>query len=302
LEGFQATTREEPEPFNLRQGLLLSVTVLTTLAAGTGLDPSFADLGLLEHLSLLAGRPWTLLAGFPFAAPLLFVLAVHEMGHFLNARRHGIRVTWPYFIPGPPFISLGTFGAFIRLKGPIPTRGALMEVGAGGPLWGFGASLAVALLGFGLGAAGYRSPTDLGANVNLPVAYWLLRGAFTGQWSWEMTLFDSPLHLAAWIGFFVQGLNLMPIGQLDGGHVLYAFAGRRHRQVSWAMALLFLAFAVFHPQWLIWAALLFFVLGLKHPPCQRDEVPLGRPQAIQGAVCVVLFVLTFLPVPMVWPG
>ena len=222
------------------------------------------------------------------------------MGHFLKARAYGVRTTWPYFIPGPPIVSLGTFGAFIRLKSPIPTRGALLEIGAGGPLWGFLASLAVTFLAFGLGAAGYHCPTDLQVNVNLPYAYWLIRGFFTGAWSREMTLFDSPVHLAAWIGFFIQGLNLMPIGQLDGGHVLYAFAGRRHRPVSWCAAVLFAAFAVFHPQWLVWVALVFFVLGLRHPPCLDDAAPLTGSQIAQGVTAALLFALCFLPVPFVW--
>lgn len=292
---------EEPEPLRFRQGLLFLVTILTTLVAGTALLPRFADLGPIEHLRLLVARPRLLLTGVPFALPLLFILAVHEMGHFLKARRYGVRVTWPYFIPGPPFVSLGTFGAFIRLKSPIPNRGALLEIGAGGPLLGFLASLAVAFLAFGMQAMGYRSLTDLQVNVNLPLAYWLVRGLFTGLWSREMTLFESPVHLAAWIGFFVQGLNLLPIGQLDGGHVLYAFAGPRHRIVSWAVALLFLAFALVHPQWLVWVALIFFVLGLKHPPCLDDAAPLNGGQILKGLVSVLLFALCFLPVPFVWP-
>ena len=115
-----------------------------------------------------------------------------------------------------------------------------------------------------------------------------------------MTLFDSPVHLAAWIGFFIQGLNLMPIGQLDGGHVLSAFAGRRHRQVSWAVALLFLAFALFHLQWIVWVALIFFVLGLKHPPCLNDSTGLTMGQVLQGVASVLLFALCFLPLPFVW--
>ena len=291
---------EEPEPLRFRQGLLFIVTILTTLVAGSALLPRFADLGPIEHLQLLWSHPFLLLTGLPFALPLLFILSVHEMGHFVNARRYRIRVTWPYFIPGPPFISVGTFGAFIRLKSPIPNRGALMEVGAGGPLWGFLSSLAVCLLAFGLGAEGYHSPIDLQFNVNLPLAYWVIRGLLTGAWSHETMLFDSPVHLAAWIGFFIQGLNLMPIGQLDGGHVLYSFAGRRHRQVSWGVALLFLAFALFHLQWIVWVALIFFVLGLRHPPCLDDAVRLTMGQVLQGVASVLLFALCFLPVPFVW--
>lgn len=294
---YDYTIQEKPERWHLRHGLLLAVTGITTLLAGTTFLSRFADLGLFEHVALMVHRPALLLLGAPFAVPLLFILGIHEMGHFLTARNYGIRVTWPYFLPGPPFISLGTFGAFIRLKGVIPSRGALMEVGANGPFWGFGASIFVALLGFSMGAFGFRMPTDLGINVHLPLAYWFLRGLFTAKWTHTITFFDNPVLLAAWIGFFVQGLNLLPIGQLDGGHVLYAFAGKKHRVVSVALGCLFLVFAILHPQWLLWVALIFFVLGLRHPPCVDDILPLSAWQRTLGVLSVFIFAVSFLPVP-----
>lgn len=289
--------RADSEPWRPLQTLLLVLTVLACLVAGTTFLPRYADFGMMEHLGRLAAHPALLLDGAPFALPLLLILGVHEMGHFLSARRRGIRVTWPYFLPGPPFISLGTFGAFIRLKGPIPDRGALMEVGANGPLWGFAASVAVAVAGFALGLAGIRMPTDLGVNVHLPLAFWWLRGTFTGHWALSLTFFDNPLLLAAWLGFFVQGLNLLPVGQLDGGHVLYAFAGVRHRAMSLAVGLLFLAFAVFHPQWLLWVGLVFFVLGLRHPPTMNDARGLDAEQVLRGVGAGLVFLLCFVPVP-----
>ncbi len=291
------TVAGKPEPWRFRHGLLLAVTVVTTLFAGTTFLSRFADFGIFQHVALMVRHPELLLLGVPFALPLLFILGIHEMGHFITARRYGIRVTWPYFIPGPPFISLGTFGAFIRLKGVIPTRGALMEVGANGPFWGFGASVLVAVTGFAMGMFGFRMPTDLGVNVHLPLAYWFIQGLFTGRWSHTLTFFSNPVLLAAWIGFFVQGLNLLPIGQLDGGHVLYAFAGRKHRIVSFALAFLFLAFAVYHPQWLLWVALIFFVLGLRHPPCMDDLPALSARQTALGLFAVFIFIVSFLPVP-----
>lgn len=289
-----------PEPFRFRHGVLLAATLWTTLYAGVLLLPEFYDMGILEHLRYMLHHPLAIFLGAPFAVPLLFILGVHEMGHFLTARRYGIRATWPYFIPGPPYLSLGTFGAFIRLKSPIATRGILMEVGAMGPLWGFGASVLVALLGFGLGLAGYHSPADLGMNVNLPLAFWALRGVMTHHWSHQLTFFENPVLLAAWIGFFVQGLNLIPIGQLDGGHVLYGFLRSRHRVVSLALGLVCLAFALFHPQWIIWVGLIFFVLGLRHPPCIDDSQPLSAAQVLLGLAAILMFVLCFLPIPFVW--
>ncbi|MEW5763950.1 MAG: site-2 protease family protein [Acidobacteriota bacterium] len=279
------------------QGLLLLVTFLTTLFSGVLVHPRFSDLGPVEAAGVVLHTPSSLLLGLPFSLSLLFILGVHEMGHFLTARKHGIPATWPTFIPGPPLLSLGTFGAFIRLKGAVPNRGALMEVGANGPLWGLSASLFVALCGLAAGPLGYRAPADLGFNVNLPLAFSFLRGLAWDRWDLTITFFENPLLLSAWLGFFVQGLNLLPTGQLDGGHVLYAFLGHRHRHVSLAAAVLFLIFGLFHPQWLVWVGLLFFVLGLRHPPTLDDARPLTAGQAFRGGASVLAFALCFVPVP-----
>jgi membrane-associated protease RseP (regulator of RpoE activity) len=275
----------------------LALTLLTTLLAGASLDARFLDLGPLELFLRAVHHPSVLWAGAPFALPLLFILAVHEMGHFLTARRYGIRVTWPYFLPGPPVFSLGTFGAFIRLKGAIPTRGVLMEVGVGGPLWGFLASVLTAVAGFLAARGGYHAPADLGMDVHLPLAYWILQVVLVGDPRWVHTLFENPMLLAAWLGFFVQGLNLIPVGQLDGGHVLYAFAKGRHRWASTGVALAMLAYAVIQPQWLVWAALLFFVLGLRHPPTLMGHERLTPRQVALGVCAVAIFFLCFLPAP-----
>lgn len=287
----------EGEPWRWSQGLLLSFTALTTLLAGASLSPRLSDLGAGEFFRELMREPSLLAQGLPFSLSLLFILGVHEMGHFLTARRYGVRATWPYFLPGPPFLSLGTFGAFIRLKGPLPHRRALMETGANGPLWGFLAALAVALLGLLAGPLGYRSPQDLGFNVGLPAALWLLRGVVVGRWEWTLTFFENPLLLSAWLGFFVQGLNLLPMGQLDGGHVVYAFFGRRHRLVSAGAAVLFALLGIVSPQWLLWVGLLIFVLGLRHPPTLDDGLSLGGRAALRGLLSLVVFLLCFVPVP-----
>ena len=287
----------EEEPWRRSQGLLLLSTAITTLLAGASLSPRLSDLGLGAFFRELIREPALLALGLPFSLSLLFILGVHEMGHFLSARKHGVRATWPYFLPGPPFLSLGTFGAFIRLKGPLPNRRALMETGANGPLWGFLATLAVALLGLLAGPLGYRSPQDLGFNVGLPAALWLLRGLLAGRWEWTLTFFDNPFLLSAWLGFFVQGLNLLPMGQLDGGHVVYAFFGKRHRAVSAGAAILFTLLGILNPQWLLWVGLLVFVLGLRHPPTLDDRLPLGAGAVLRGLLSLLVFLLCFVPVP-----
>ncbi len=289
--------RGEAEPITRWHVLLAGLTVCTTMLAGASLDPLYSDLGPIALTGLALHHPSVFLAGLPFSLPLLFILGVHEMGHFVTARWYGIRATWPYFLPGPPVFSLGTFGAFIRLKGAIPTRGALMDVGVGGPFWGFLASVAVAASGFIAARAGYHAPADLGMDVNLPLAYRGLQMLILGDSRGTLTFFENPVLLAAWLGLFIQGLNLLPVGQLDGGHVLYAFAKARHRWVSTAIAVALLAYALVQPQWIVWAALLFFVLGLRHPPTLYDDVPMTPRQVALGVAAAIIFVLCFLPAP-----
>ena len=292
---FQRLENERERPGLLHLALFFC-TLLATLYCGTELLPRFADASVSEHFFSVLSHPLILLQGAPFSLALLFILGVHEFGHFGSARRLGVRATWPYFLPGPPYLSIGTFGAFIRLKGAIPDRGSLMEIGALGPVAGFAASVGVTLAGYGALALGYRVPTDLGANVNLPLGYWLLNGLFLGRWEHAAIFFENPILAASWIGFFVQGLNLLPAGQLDGGHVLYAFARRRHFYISRALGLGLFALMPWGLHFGIWAVLLL-VLGYGHPACVWEERPLNGRQVALGAAALLIFVLCFHPMP-----
>jgi len=279
--------------------VLFVCALLTTTWAGTELLPEFAGDSPAVHAAALWAHPALLLRGLPFSLTLLALLATHEWGHFAMARRLGVRATWPYFLPGPPYLSVGTFGAFIRLKSPLPDRSALVKVGAGGPAAGFVACLAAMALGRGLLAAGYRCATDLGVNVNLPLGYRLVDGLLGGRWEAHRVLFENPVLAAAWIGFFVQGLNLIPCGQLDGGHVLYAFAQRHHRVVSTVLGLSLFALTPWGLHFAVWGALLLF-LGYSHPPCLDEGRPLDTSSRALGAWSAVLFLLCFHPLPFQW--
>ena len=217
--------------FGLSHGILLFLTFLATALTGVALLPEGSV--ITEALVLIRRSPSFLLQGLPYSLSLLFIIICHEYGHIYAARKHGISVTMPYFIPAPPYITLGTLGAFIRMKSPIPTRGALTETGAYGPMFGFAASLFVLILGYILSGFGYNVPTDFGFNVRFPLAFSLTRSAFVGNGlSFEGMLFENPVIASAWIGFFIQGLNLLPVGQLDGGHILYAFFSKNHKLVG----------------------------------------------------------------------
>lgn len=225
------------------------------------------------------------------------ILLVHEMGHYLTGRGHDLDVTLPYFIPAIP--PLGTFGAFIKIRSPIMTRNMLMDVGAWGPL--AGSMVAIPLLVVGLFYSEMRPLTTgvtgitLGSSIILELVC-LLR---FGEFSFNATILLHPTAMAAMFGLFVTAMNLLPIGQLDGGHVMYALFGQRGaRAISLGCfaALVPLGILVW-PGWLIFAVLVLF-LGLNHPAPIYHHLPLDPKHRVIGWIAVILFILTFVPEPM----
>ena len=265
------------------QVILFIVTFFTTLVAGTFL----AGGNPLQN-------PPDIVLGFMFSIPLLLILAVHEMGHYTAARRHGVAVTPPYFIPAPSFI--GTFGAFIKIKSPVPHRNALMDIGAAGPI--AGAVVAIPVLLVGLGLSVLKPSSGL---VGIPLGESLLFRAATYAVIGEVPSgFDVVLHpvaFAGWIGLLVTALNLLPSGQLDGGHIAYALFGGGYTKVARAVPYLLLPMGFLWGGWVIWAVMLFF-LGTRHPAPVFDEIPLSRGRRLVGLVAGVLFVLCFTPSPV----
>lgn len=279
-------------------GALAAGAGLCTLLTGTGFNPRLADLSAGEHLRVLAREPALLLSGIGYALPLFLALLVHEGGHLVAARRWGVAASPPYCIPGPPFVTLGTFGAFIRLRSPVPNRRALLQLGAWGPFAGFAVSIAAAVAGFLLLRAGYREPADFfGANVRLPGAYRVLRGLILGRWEGEVLYFENPVLAASWLGLFFQGLNLLPVGQLDGGHISYALSRRLHFALGLLMMLsLGASTLLWEPQWFLWL-LLLALLGLRHPPCLNEHIPLTARDRWGALAALAIFLLTFHPAP-----
>ena len=246
---------------------------------------------------------------------LMSILLAHEMGHYVAARIYGVNATLPFFIPAPllpigpgftfmPLSFIGTFGALIRIKSPFPDRKALFDIGIAGPLAGFAAALPVLVLGL-------REATIVPA-AELPGTTFALGEPILFQWAavWlrgelppGMVLSPGPLCLAAWFGLLVTALNLMPVGQLDGGHVAYALLRRRALLLSRAASLVAIGLVVFRPLWLVWTALLL-VLGRRHPPTLADHRPIGRGRAVMGVVGMIVFALCFTPSPIMvsWPA
>lgn len=255
--------------------------------------------------TLLAGSYYEggdLLSGAPFAFTLLAILGTHEFGHYFVARHHKAAVTLPYFIPFPALrdmLSLGTMGAVIQLRSPIRNRKQLFDIGVAGPLAGL--VVAIPLLIYGLSQSPVQPPPTEGGYLQegnsllyLGLKY-LVHGRILPGDGLDVTI--NSMTYAAWIGLFVTSLNLLPMGQLDGGHVAYALFGRRAWQLArlTAGALLILAFLGWQG-WLLWV-ILPFVFGLKHPPPLNDHTPLDTRRQALGLLMIIIFVLVFTPVP-----
>lgn len=267
--------------------LLFAGTVVTTTVAGalqSGGDPT-AD-------------PAFLLRGLPFSGALIAILLAHEMGHYLMCVRHGVRASLPYFLPAPPqFFLPGTLGAFIRIRSRFPDRRALFDVAAAGPWAGFVVAVAATACGLRLSTV---SPAPL-AGPSLELGDSLLTTLLTRLvlHAEPETVMLHPIAFAGWLGLFVTCLNLIPAGQLDGGHVLYAFLGRRTRIVP-AFLIAALVWLGLHgwPGWLIWAAIITVLVALGRPPVENAILPLGSERRLAAIATLVLFVLTFVPEPI----
>ncbi len=270
----------------LLHGLLLVATVATTTIAGAlfeGVDP-FAG------IAVLAG-------GLPFSLAFLAILLVHESGHYVMCRLHGVSASLPYFLPAPPVIfPLGTFGAFIRIRSRFPDRRALFDIGAGGPWAGFVVAL-VALV-FGLSRSTVLPAPVTGGALELGdslLTAFLTRVVLDADPS---TVVLHPVAFAGWLGMLVTSINLLPAGQLDGGHVLYAAFRRRARFVPFLIvaALVWLGWTGWSG-WLLWAVLITVLVGLRHPPTLDDPRPLGAARTVGAFMSLVLFAVTFVPEP-----
>jgi membrane-associated protease RseP (regulator of RpoE activity) len=285
-------------PFHL---FLFLLTTLTTLIVGAHIELNYAhDLPVFDwdfsgaFLMDVLRHPSVLVLGIPFSFTLLGILLTHELGHYFTCRHYGIRATYPYFIPAPTLI--GTLGAFIRIKSPIVTRRSLFDVGISGPLAGFIVALpalAVAVL-YSKTTAPFTPPDSIALGNPLAVILLakLLRPGINPA---EVVL--HPVGCAAWIGLFATALNLLPAGQLDGGHILYAVLGDRHRLISRGLFVALIPLGILcWVGWMVWAAILL-VIGLRHPVVVVPSDPLDRNRKLLAILAALILVLTFIPTP-----
>jgi membrane-associated protease RseP (regulator of RpoE activity) len=242
---------------------------------------------------------WNLWAGLKVATALMAILVSHEMGHYLACRYYGVDATLPFLLPAPVINPLvGTFGAVIRIRSPFPNRRALFDIGIAGPLAGFVVCLPVLLLAV---REAHMVPTTGIADGTFSLGEPLL---FQWAFAWlkpvpdGMTLLIGPFGTAAWFGLFMTGLNLIPLGQLDGGHVTYALLRRWALPIAHVMWWSFIAMIVLvGPHWIVWATLVR-LLGLRHPRTVDDHTPPGAARIAIGLLGLAIFVVCFLPDPM----
>ena len=248
--------------------------------------------------------------GVALAVGLLSILLAHEMGHYLACRYYRVDATLPHLIPSPwipvaglaiwqPLIFVGTFGAFIRIRSPIPNRRALFDIGVAGPLAGFLVCLPVLWLGVRAATVHPLAPDAGGLYFGEPLAFQWVSHLLHGSIPSGSDLVITRLGLAAWFGLLVTALNLMPIGQLDGGHVTYALLRHRARTISRVGSWVCVALIYFGPSWILWSVLVR-VLGRRHPATLDDEAPVGRGRVVVGLVSLAVFALCFVPNPIVF--
>jgi membrane-associated protease RseP (regulator of RpoE activity) len=280
---------------------LFMLTLVSTLVVGaqyaasyaSGQSPDFDQ--LFSMYGVLLAHPQLLLSGVPFAFTLIGILLAHELGHFLACRYYGISASYPYFLPAPTLI--GTLGAFIRIRSPIYNRNALFDVGLAGPVVGF--LFAVPALAIAVFYSRVVPFSDAHASVvfGQPLVMRILLAAIRpGVAPGDLLL--HPVGRAAWVGFFATALNLLPGGQLDGGHILYSVASKYHRKITLIVALLLIPLGLaFWKGWIMWSALLL-AIGFRHPPLLNRWEKLNRTRLVWAAVAVLIFVLCFMPMPV----
>jgi membrane-associated protease RseP (regulator of RpoE activity) len=274
--------------------VLFAVTCVTTTIVGAVLMADFKDtLGenLDQFLFSLVRSPSMLISGLPFSVAIMTILMAHEMGHYLTCRYYRIDASLPYFIP---WIT-GTMGAFIRIRSRIPDRASLLEVGIAGPIAGF--VLAVPACIIALVHSTFINTPEHYFGFGEPLVFKALAALLGKTAPAGMELRLHPIGYAAWFGFFATALNLLPVGQLDGGHVSYSLLRGLHKKISQAIVLVLIPFGIFYWQgWIVWTAVLLF-LGVRHPMTVDDNIPLQPRHFWLGWIGLAMFVLCFMPMP-----
>lgn len=264
--------------------ILFILTFFSTLVAGA----------LQKGINIIV-QPERIIEGLPFSGTLMTILLFHEFSHYIASKKHHTKATLPYFIPAPSLI--GTFGAFIKMKSPIITRRALIDIGASGPIAGFIISVIASAIGLSMSEIAQTENISGAVKLGDSLLFSFLSNTIIGSMPPNHDIVLHPVAFAGWIGLFVTSLNLLPIGQLDGGHIAYAILGKRHKYLSIVLVAVLAILGIFYWEgWALWA-ILMLILGIKHPPVIYWEVPLNQKRRVIGILAFIIFIITFIPEP-----
>lgn len=296
-----------PQPFFAKQkiwlnAILFVATVFSTFFVGLmwAISFKYADIVFQESQSSFAldifMDPEIIGLGMIYVIVLIGILMGHELGHFFTCRYYKINATLPYFIPAPTLI--GTLGAFIKIKSPITKKQQLFDIGVAGPLVGFVLSVPALIYGLSLSKIIPSLPPEESIIFGEPLLLKIVGGVIFKGIPEGFDVFPHPIAFAGWVGILVTALNLFPIGQLDGGHVFYAFLGAKSRKFAPIFLAVFVFMGIFFwVGWFVWALLISFV-GLKHPRISDEEIPLSPRRKFIVFVIFLIFIFSFIPDPV----
>ncbi len=271
--------------------ILLIATVFTTTLAGA---LQWVDIDQVDWMNLFSFQ--YLWQGFIFfSIPLMLILGVHEMGHYYASKKHHVDASLPYFIPLPPPFLLGTFGALISTREPIPNRKALLDIGIAGPLCGFLVAIPISLIGFFLMQQQPLPIPSNGENISLipPLLLQWMQNLFSMSGNYII----HPTLFAGWVGIFLTAVNLLPAGQLDGGHVARAILKEKHKYISWVVIFVLAGLSFFYTGWLMFAIIILLFIGTQHQPPLNEITPLDSRRKLLGLIILIIFILSFAPIP-----
>jgi len=276
--------------------VLLIATIITTVLTGSLLSMGYSDIQSLPNISQLF-NPTHLFNGLLyFSLPLMAILFIHEMGHYYYSIRHGLKTSFPYFIPIPPILpgfNIGTFGALISSNDPMPNKKALFDIGLSGPIAGFCVAVPVTIIGILTSNVVPISGLQSGDTVlGVSLLFYLLQSVLVTIPP-GFTLDLNAIAFAGWIGLLITSINLLPAGQLDGGHIFRAALGEKQKYVSW-VAVLIMIFT----GWWFFAFIIILMLGMSHPPPLNDYSPLDTKRRILFLFAVFMLILCFIPFPI----
>jgi len=290
--------------------MLFAVTVLSTITLSpvmyiysrTDLTSALPFYLTPQGVLTVWHDPALLRIGLSFACAAMSILFAHEMGHYIACRRYGIACTLPYFLPVP--INFGTFGAFIKIKEPIRNKRELFDIGVAGPLAGFIVLIPFLLYGVAHSQMVQMPPAAPGPEPEVTVlapgrslALLLATRLFHGPLHAGQYLNLHPMALGAWLGLLATSINLLPLGQLDGGHILYAATGHLQRRLALPLWVGLALLGWYWPGWVLWAVVVL-VIGLRHPPVWDEREPLDAKRQALALLALVVFILSFMPVPL----